>query len=193
MSLTLAGVQPQILREGGPMRDRRVQGDSVSSSRSTGRPPAHQTNYRTPPGSSRSHIADSRDHLISRYYHTTLYVWGVSSKVKPASRSITYEAVVAPQPFGKWGLCAARLFPDGSGREMAARLTHPSSCRDSLECDEFQVVEVDDSRLDTVLGIGRICLLPLHFIVQFRVQHAAIPARCQASPRRRTSSSSPPH
>ena len=56
---------------------------------------------------------------------------------------------------------------------------HPRRLGDSLEGDEFQVVEVNESRLDVIFPVRQVSWFLLHvLVVRFSVQHAGTQARC---------------
>ena len=58
----------------------------------------------------------------------------------------------------------------GWGQRNQAQMRHPRRLGDSLQGDELHVVEVNDSRLDTVLPERRVSVLPLHFLIRFMIQ-----------------------
>ena len=86
--------------------------------------------------------------------------------------------IVAPKQDVVWG--------DSYRREPSLRLRwrdqtemwHIRRLGDSLEGDEFQVIEVDDPRLDTVLGVRRVSCLGLHFLIQSEDQRSAAKVIC---------------
>jgi len=61
-------------------------------------------------------------------------------------------------------------------------MRHPRRFGDSLQGDQFHVVEVNDSRLDTIVLVRRVCILAFHFLIRFMVQYTATQAKHQIIP-----------